>query len=146
MTVPDTVNALSNRVVGAAIEVHRHLGPGLLESAYEACLCAELASSGVEFVRQQPLPIVYKNMRLDAGYVLEIVVGDSIVLELKSVERLLPVHEAQVITYLKPTGLPLGLLINFNVPLLRSGIKRFANTQEPKRTFAPSVAFAVKKT
>jgi GxxExxY protein len=127
--LPAAVNELSGRVIGACVEVHRHLGPGLLESAYEVCLAAELSALGVPFVRQQPLPVVYKGMRLDAGYVLDVVVDNTIILELKAVERLLPIHEAQLVTYLRLAALPLGLLINFNVPVLRTGIKQRANTQ-----------------
>jgi GxxExxY protein len=131
------LNDLSQRIIGACIEVHRHLGPGLVESAYEACLSAELSANKVPFVRQQPLPVVYKGMRLDAGYALDLVVDNSVVVELKSVETLSPVHEAQLITYLKLANLPLGLLVNFNVPVLRQGIKRRANFQALLANGAP---------
>lgn len=119
-------------MIGACIEVHRALGPGLLESAYEECLCRELTILGVKFRRQQPLPIVYKGVQLDAGYRLDVVVEDALILELKSVETLLPIHEAQIITYLKLSGIPLGLLINFNVPIIKHGIKRFLNNYQPQ--------------
>lgn len=121
------VNALSNQVIGACIEIHRQLGPGLLESAYEECLCHELTLQGIRFSRQHPLPVVYKGIRLEAGYRLDVLVENSLVVELKAVEALLPVHEAQLLTYLKLSRLPLGLLLNFNVPVLRQGIKRIAN-------------------
>ena len=118
------VNALSNIVIGAAIDVHKALGPGLLESAYEACLCHELRSRGVKYQRQVSLPIDYKDVQLDCGYRLDILVENKIVLELKSVERLLPIHDAQLLTYLKLGNWQLGILFNFNVPLLKLGIKR----------------------
>ena len=115
---------LSERVLGACIEVHRHLGPGLLESAYEECLCHELSLTGLKFARQRPLPVVYKGVMLDCGYRLDVVIEESLVLELKAVDHLLPVHEAQVLTYLKLTGMDVGLLINFNTAALRCGIRR----------------------
>ena len=115
---------LSERVLGACIEVHCHLGPGLLESAYEECLCYELSLRGLKFARQKPLPVVYKGVVLDCGYRLDLVVEEGLVLELKAVDRLLPVHEAQVLTYLKLTGVDVGLLVNFNTPALRCGIRR----------------------
>lgn len=115
---------LSARIIGFAIEVHRHLGPGLLESAYEECLCFELKSAQIPFKRQVALPVTYKSVRLDCGYRLDIVVCDSLILELKTVERLLPVHEAQMLTYLKLSGIRVGLLLNFNVPVLRDGLRR----------------------
>lgn len=115
---------LSERVLGACIEVHRHLGPGLLESAYEQCLCHELSLTGVRFARQRPLPVIYKGVALDCGYRLDLVIEEQLVLELKAVDYLLPLHEAQVLTYLKLTGLDVGLLVNFNTPVLRGGIRR----------------------
>jgi len=120
-------DVLSREVIAAAIEVHRHVGPGLLESAYEACLCLELASHGIDFVRQEPLPVRYKSMVLDCAYRLDIVIEDCIVLELKSVERLQPIHEAQLLTYLRLAQKRLGILLNFNVPLMKHGIKRIVN-------------------
>jgi GxxExxY protein len=120
-------NKLSNEIIGAAIEVHRTLGPGLLESAYEECLCHELSVRGVLFERQKALPLSYKNVTLDCGYRLDIVAANLVILELKAVNELEPIHEAQVLTYLKLADLKLGLLINFNVPVLRSGIKRIVN-------------------
>ena len=115
---------LSHRVIGCAVEVHRHLGPGLLESAYEQCLAHELSLGRIPFKLQHPLPIAYKGILLDCGYRLDLVVDDSLILELKAVERLLPIHEAQLLTYLKVANRRIGLLINFNVPILRDGLKR----------------------
>ncbi len=118
------VNQLSNIVIGAAIDVHKTLGPGLLESAYEKCLCHELDLRGIEHQQQIKLPVRYKNILLDCGYQLDILVEEKLVIELKSVERLLPVHDAQLLTYLKLGGWQLGILFNFNVSMLRNGIKR----------------------
>jgi GxxExxY protein len=118
---------LTEQVIGACIDIHRHLGPGLLESAYEECLCYELAQLGIRFERQKPLPVKYKSVNLDCGYRLDLVIEDRIIVELKAVESVLPIHEAQLLTYLKLSGFTLGLLINFNVPLLKNGIKRVAN-------------------
>ncbi len=120
----EQANELSNRVIGAAIEVHRHLGPGLLENAYQACLCHELALRKIPFRAQLELPVLYKGISLDCSYRMDIVVDDLLLLELKAVERMEAVFEAQIITYLKLSGLWLGLLMNFNVPVLRDGIKR----------------------
>jgi len=119
--------ALSERVIGCAIEVHRHLGPGLLESAYEDCLCFELGAAGVTFRRQVELPVVYKGMPLAAAYRLDILVADRLVVEVKSVERLLAVHEAQLLTYLRLSGHRAGLLLNFNHAVLKEGIRRVVN-------------------
>ncbi|WP_438044857.1 GxxExxY protein [Sorangium sp. So ce128] len=115
---------LSERIIGACIEVHRHLGPGLLESAYEECLCRELSLMDLGFARQRPLPVTYKGATLECGYRLDVVVEEKLILELKAVEHLLPVYEAQVLTYLKLTHLDVGLLVNFNTPVLRRGIRR----------------------
>lgn len=120
-------NELSNKIIGAAIEVHKILGPGLLESTYEECLCKELNLIGLSFERQKPLPINYKGVYLDCGYRLDLVVESCVIVELKSIDRLLPIHQAQLLTYLKLTGLKLGLLINFNVPILKNDIKRVVN-------------------
>ena len=111
-------------IIVAAIEVHRHLGPGLLESAYEECLCHELHLRGLVFERQVSLPVSYKGLQLDCGYRIDLVVGQEVVIELKAVDKILPVHEAQLLTYLKISGKRVGLLINFNVPLLTQGIIR----------------------
>lgn len=117
----------SKEIIGAAIEVHRNLGPGLLESAYEECLCRELVIRGLTFERQKPLPLSYKGIKLDCGYRLDIVVEGLVILELKAVDRIEPIHEAQLLTYLKLAKLKLGILINFNVPVLKNGIKRIVN-------------------
>jgi GxxExxY protein len=115
---------LTENVIGLAIEVHRQLGPGLLESAYEECLCLELQEAGLGFRRQVPLPIIYKSVRLDCGYRLDLLIEDQLILELKSVEGLLPIHEAQVLTYMKLSGVRTGLLLNFNSAVLKNGIRR----------------------
>lgn len=115
---------LTEKVIGLGIEVHRHLGPGLLESAYEECLCFELESQGIEFARQVPLPVTYKNTKLECGYRMDVVVEGRLVIELKTVDRLLPIHEAQLLTYLKLSGLETGLLLNFNSSVLKDGIRR----------------------
>ena len=121
------INKLTRDVIGAAIEVHKALGPGLLESAYEECLCRELELRGIPFERQKELPIEYKGAKIGCGYRLDIVVGGRLILELKACEKIEPIHEAQLLTYLKLTGIKYGLLINFNVPVLKDGIKRIVN-------------------
>jgi GxxExxY protein len=118
------INQITETIIGAAIEVHRALGPGLLESAYEECLCRELELRGVPFERQRPLSVEYKGLRLDCGYRLDLLVCGSVVVEIKAVESLLPIHAAQLLTYLKLGGWTVGLLINFNVPVLKRGIRR----------------------
>ncbi len=115
---------LTRNIVGAAIDVHRELGPGLLESVYEECLAFELAQRGITFTRQAPLPLTYKGRSLDSNLRLDLLVQDVVVVELKSVEAVLPIHEAQLLTYLKLTGCEVGLLINFNVRVLKTGIVR----------------------
>lgn len=112
-------------VIGCAIEVHRLLGPGLLESAYEQCLAYELYQRGIPFKAQAPMPLEYKDVKLDCGYRLDFIVQDSLIVELKAVEQLLRIHEAQMLTYMKLAGTPLGLLINFNSTPLKNGIKRY---------------------
>ena len=111
-------------IIGAAIEVHRILGPGLLESVYEKCLCYELGLRGIHYQRQVELPVVYKGVQLDCNFVMDIVIPGQLVIELKAIDALHPIHEAQLLTYLKLSGIRLGLLLNFNVPLLKQGIKR----------------------
>jgi GxxExxY protein len=118
------LNRITQSVIGAAIEVHRELGPGLLESSYEECLCHELWRSGVAFHRQRELPVEYKGLRLDCGYRVDLVVEERVVVEIKAVEGLLPIHEAQLLTYLRLGRWPVGLLINFNVAVLKKGIRR----------------------
>jgi GxxExxY protein len=121
------INQLSSQIIGAAIEVHKALGPGLLESAYEKCLCYELKLRGLWLEKQKPLPLVFKGEKLDCGYQLDIVVENTIILELKSCEKIKPIHKAQLLTYLKLSGLKLGLLLNFNVPVMRDGIVRMVH-------------------
>lgn len=123
----DSRDPLTAAVIGAAIEVHRALGPGLLESAYEECLCHELTLRRIAFERQVSLPVSYKGVKLDCGYRLDLLIEQRLVIEIKTVEELTPVHSAQIITYLKLGSFPCGLLINFHVHLLRNGIKRFFN-------------------
>jgi len=115
---------LTGAVCAAAIEVHKHLGPGLLESAYEECLCYEFSHRGVSFQRQQPLPVKYKKALLNCSFKIDLVVEDQVILELKSVESILPVHEAQLLTYMKLSNKRVGLLLNFNVKLMKDGILR----------------------
>ncbi len=121
------INQLSSKIIGAAIEVHKALGPGLLESAYEICLCHELNQRGLSFESQKPLPVTYKQRKLDCGYRLDVLVDNAIIVELKSCEQIEPIHKAQLLTYLKLSGLKLGLLLNFNTPILRDGIMRVVN-------------------
>ncbi len=120
----DQLNALSYRVRGLCMEVHRELGPGLLESAYEEALAYELTHAGLAFQRQREAPLLYKGIKLDCGYRLDFVIEDQLILELKAVSEILPIHKAQVLTYLKLERRSLGLLINFNVPILKDGIHR----------------------
>jgi GxxExxY protein len=122
--ISESINQVAGTIVDAALTVHRALGPGLLESVYEVCLVHELTKRGVAVTRQISLPVCYDGMRLDAGLRLDMLVEDSIIVELKAVEHLLPVHRAQVLTYLKLTNHRLGLLINFNVPVIKDGIQR----------------------
>ncbi len=122
----------TRRIIGCAIEVHRHLGPGLLESIYELCLEQELRSCGMACERQVELPIVYKEHTLDGGLRMDLVVERAVVLEVKATQDLHPIHEAQLLTYLKLSGFPVGLLMNFNTEVLRNGIKRRANTIGPR--------------
>jgi GxxExxY protein len=118
------INQLTSKIIGAAIEVHKTIGPGLLESIYEDCLCVELESRRIHFERQKGIDIEYKGVKLNNQYRLDLVVYKLVVVELKTVDELAPIHDAQVLTYLKLTGLKVGLLINFNVPVLKDGIKR----------------------
>jgi GxxExxY protein len=119
------INEITEAIIGASIEVHRELvGPGLLESAYRQCLCHELQLRGAPFVCERPLPVVYKGLRLDCGFRVDLIVADAVVVELKTVDHLAPVHDAQLLTYLRLGGWKVGLLINFNVALLRNGIHR----------------------
>jgi GxxExxY protein len=133
------VDELTQQIIGAAMEVHKTLGPGLLESAYEECLCYELLQRGLHFKRQVPLPVSYKGLKLDCGYKMDIVVEGSVILELKSVEDLMPVHTAQLLTYLRLSGMQVGLLLNFNKPLLKDGIKRLRNDADESLCLCASV-------
>jgi GxxExxY protein len=121
------LNKTTETIIGAAIEVHRHLGPGLLESTYEACLAYELTERGLKLERQKVLPVKYREILLDCGYRIDLLVEDSVIVELKAVERLEAIHEAQLLSYLKLSGVPIGLLLNFNVIELRRGIRRLVN-------------------
>jgi len=123
----DRLNEVTENIMGAAIEVHRALGPGLLESAYEACLAYELGKRGFKVERQWPLPVVYREVKLDCGYRIDLLVEESVIVELKAVEKLAPIHEAQLLSYLKLSGCRVGLLINFNVKVLKNGVRRIIN-------------------
>jgi GxxExxY protein len=127
MQEKDRLDLITRRIIGAAIEVHRAVGPGLLESAYEACLAFELRQMGFKVEQQRPLPVLYKHVQLDCGYRMDLVVEDEIVVEVKAVERLMPIHDAQLLSYLRLAEKKVGLLINFHVRLLKNGIKRVVN-------------------
>ena len=119
------INSITEKIIGCAIEVHKALGPGLLESAYEECLIYELQNAGLSVEQQKPVPVIYKEVKLDYGYRIDILVENTVVIELKTVDEFNPVHEAQVLTYIKFAEKKIGLLINFNVKLLKQGIKRY---------------------
>lgn len=123
----EELNALTEKVIGAAIQVHRELGPGLLENAYSECLAIELLDCGLQAIREVPIPLRYKSITVENAYRLDFIVEDTLIIECKTVEQLLPIHSAQVLTYLKLTDKRLGLLLNFNVEVLHKGIKRIAN-------------------
>ncbi len=123
----EDINEITKAIIGAAIAVHRELGPGLLESAYEACLAYELHQRGLKVERQKALPLQYRGVKLDCGYRIDVLVEDKVVVEVKAVEHINPVHEAQVLSYLKLSGCHVGLLINFNVKVLKEGIKRLVH-------------------
>jgi GxxExxY protein len=133
----ERLNQITEQIIGAAITAHRALGPGLLESAYEACLLYELTQQGLKVEAQKPLPVVYREVKLDCGYRLDLLVENTVIVELKSVERLAPIHTAQLMSYLKLSGCKVGLLINFNETLLKNGIVRkvndFPDTQRSPR-------------
>src|SRR5690349_16637950 len=134
-----TDNEITREIIGAAIEVHRLLGPGLLESAYEECLVRELALRKLNVERQKPIPIVYKDMKLECGYRIDLLVESRIIVELKSVEALAPIHEAIILTYIRLSERRLGLLINFNVTVLKDGIKRYIFWGGGRRRFNTEV-------
>jgi GxxExxY protein len=123
----EELNKITEGIIGAAIEVHRNLGPGLLESAYQAALAYELIQRGYKVEQQKPLPLLYKEIKLDAGYRLDSLINDKVVLEIKSSDKIILIHDAQILSYLRLSGCKVGLLINFNVKLLKNGIKRFIN-------------------
>ena len=127
MTEKDRLDQITDRIIGAAVDVHRALGPGLLESAYEACLAFELAERGLKIEQQKPLPVVYRKVKLNCGYRLDILVENSVIVEIKVVERLAPIHKAQLLSYLKLSSCKVGLIINFNVKVLKDGIVRVVN-------------------
>jgi GxxExxY protein len=129
-TEASRINAITSQIIGAAISVHDELGPGMLESAYEACMVHELMQRGLRVERQKPLPLVYKGMTIECGYRLDLLVEESVIVELKSVDRIESVHSKQVLTYLKLSGIKVGLLINFNVEYLRKGLTRLVNGLE----------------
>ena len=119
------INQITSEIIGAAIEVHKQLGPGMLESAYEECLCYELTLRGLKFEKQKPIPVIYKEIKLECGYRADLIVENEVVVELKAQDIILPVHEAQILTYLRFANKRIGLLINFNVTVLKNGIRRF---------------------
>ena len=127
MTEKEKLNQITEAVISAAVDVHRTLGPGLLESAYEACLAFELAERGLKIEQQKPLPIVYREVKLDCGYRLDILVEEAVIVEVKSIDQLAPIHKAQLLSYLKLSGCKVGLLINFNVKVLKDGVVRMVN-------------------
>ncbi len=139
------VDCISGAVIGCAIEVHRVLGPGLLESAYEICLAQELGLRGHEVERQRQMPVVYRGIQIDCGHRLDLVVDKLVIVELKAVESLLPIHSAQLLSYLRLSGLPLGLLINFNVGLLKQGIRRLKPSPSVSASSVSSVVQPVDK-
>jgi GxxExxY protein len=127
MSESEELNFLTERIIHAAIEVHKALGPGLLESAYQACTAYELIQDGFRVDQQKPLPIEYKGVHVDAGYRLDMVINNAVVVEFKSIDALAPIHEAQLLSYLKLSGMKIGLFINFNVKYLKNGIRRIVN-------------------
>lgn len=127
MTDEERLNKITEAIIGAAIEVHRALGPGLLESTYETCLVFELVQRGLKVEQQKALPVIYKGVKLDCGYRLDLLVEDAVIVEIKAVDHLAPIHLAQLLSYLKLSGCKVGLLINFNVKILRDGIRRVVN-------------------
>jgi GxxExxY protein len=127
MEEKDRLDSITRRIIGGAIEVHRRLGPGLLESAYEICLAFELRQMGFKIEEQKALPVIYRDVKLDCGYRLDLVVDDSVVVEVKAVDQLAPIHDAQLLSYLRLSDKRVGLLINFHVRVLKNGIKRIVN-------------------
>jgi len=131
----ERTNEITQKIIGAAMKVHRALGPGLLESAYAACLAYELGQEGLQFEQQKPLPLIYREVKLDCGYRLDLLVEGRVVVEIKAIDALLPLHTAQLLSYLRLSGCKVGLLINFNVKMLKDGVRRVVdNFQEPLRS------------
>jgi len=137
MELPEHLNAITGEIIGSAIEVHRHFGPGLFESTYVPCMQQELKARGLSYRTQCPVPLVYKGLKLEASYRIDLIVEGDVIVELKAIEQLLPVHESQLLTYLRLTGCPVGLLINFNVSKLIDGVKRRVNTRAPDSACRP---------
>ena len=127
MNKEEKLNKITETIIGVAINIHRALGPGLLESAYEACMVYDLIKAGLKVEQQKPLPIVYRGVKLECGYRLDLMIANEVIIEIKSVEKLLPIHQAQLMSYLKLSDCKVGLLINFNVKVLKNGIKRVVN-------------------
>jgi GxxExxY protein len=127
MTEQERLNKITETIIGAAIKVHQALGPGLLESAYEACLAFDLAQCGLKVEQQKPLPVIYREVKLECGYRLDLLVEDAVIVEIKAVDKLAPIHEAQLLSYLRLSGCKVGLLINFNVQVLTDGLRRKVN-------------------
>lgn len=127
MSEKDRLDQITRRIIGAAIEVHKVLGPGLLESAYEVCVAYELRQLGIKVEQQKPLPVIYKDVKLDCGYRLDLVIEDSVIVEVKAIEQLASIHDAQLISYLRLADKRVGLLINFHVQLLKNGVRRIVN-------------------
>ena len=138
MNEKDRLNKITEKIIGIAINVHRALGPGLLESAYEACMVFDLSQKGLMVEQQKPLPVIYREVKLDCGYRLDLVIEKSVIVELKAVEKIMPIHKAQLLSYLKLSGYKVGLLINFNTEILKEGIRRVvANFPDPSRPLRP---------
>ena len=135
----DRLDLITGRIIGAAIEVHKKLGPGLLESAYEVCTAYELRQLGYEIEQQKPLPVVYKDVKLDCGYRLDMVVENAVIVEIKAVQQLAPINDAQLLSYLRLSGMKVGLLINFHVGVLKNGLKRIVN-EFPDSAFSANSA------
>jgi len=139
MAEKDRLDLITRSIIGAAIEVHRHLGPGLLESAYEVCLAYELRQMGLKLEQQVPLPVTYKQVKLDCGYRLDLLVDDAVIVEVKAIEQLAPIHDAQLLSYLRLSGKRVGLLLNFHARVLKDGLKRIVN-EFPDSAFSASSA------
>ncbi len=134
----ERLNKITETIIGVAINVHRELGPGLLESAYETCMVYDLLQTGLKIEQQKPLPIIYRGVKLECGYRLDLMIENEVIVEIKSIEKLLPIHQAQLMSYLKLSNCNVGLLINFNVKILKNGIQRVVNNfPDSQRTLRP---------